>query len=281
MAGYSLDFQVKASALPEAKRWLTFFKLLASSYGLDVTYRTRVIGRSSRNIKVAVDGKIWMIQHLDRRLGNEILAYLRAHGFNRSVFNSTILPFLIAHKGNVDDAADNLFRSVTLLEKNGAVVQTSPLSVSAGIQRISRIRRPRQPTHRAVKSLLSALDGWAQSLTTREQTVIAADQAIESWIKARCGLPVDSRKGMGDVLEVAVQRRIINKRQKARVLRYHRLRNKVQHRGRRVTTDTLVNMLDNHLKLIDLWLNPDVKLEGPPPASWKRHLEKSELPRAT
>jgi hypothetical protein len=247
VAGYDLTYEISRGAAGGTKAWLTFFRRTATSLHLDVSYRLKSSGRSIR-VRITIDGPLIMIQHLDRRLGNEVFSFLKGRGFNRRILDGVLSPFLREHKKGALRAAQAIQESTALLQSRGATVRTRPLTVSAAFHKRSWLRRPRSREDRAVAAISQAIDGWLRGVLSRERVAILADQTMEEWLKAICIVPEKSRMGFVDVLKTALGNDLVTQMEAYRLRTYHRIRNRVQHRGGRLSEGTLMNMLDYYVK---------------------------------
>jgi hypothetical protein len=192
-----------------------------------------------------------MIQHLDRRLGDEAFSFLKARGFNRRIIEGALSPFLREHKKGALRASKMIQESVALLQDRGSTVRTRPLTVSPAFHKRSCLRRPRSRQDGAITAISQAVDGWLRGALSGGRVAILADQAMEEWLKAICSVSAKSRMGFTDTLDSALRKGLATRMEAYRLRTYHRARNRVQHRGGRITERTLVNMLDYYVKRMD------------------------------
>ncbi len=251
MAGYDFEFEVPKRYRAVAQQWMKSFKRLARGYNLDVHYSTKITGRGQAQINATVDGSLYAIQHLYRRLVGEVARYAMMND-QTSEMRKYILPkFILAHRESVYQITDDISRLSDMLESYNFVDVTplSDLSVSKNL--LARAEGRRTRLNRAIQTIIQTMDKWSVAELSGEDAVILCDQGMENWLKALMEVPLSSRDGFRDVLDKAIGKGIISRMEAYRLRRFHKTRNRVQHRGGRVRPKTLFSMLSYCSKLVD------------------------------
>lgn len=243
MAGYDFEFEVPARYREAAQQWMKSFKRLARSLALDVHYSTNLTGQGQAQIYVTVDGSLYAIQHLHRRLIHDALQY--AVMSDKAKIMGKILPkFVVAYKEGVCHITDEVFEVASMFGSDAAHLIVSK-------ELLARAEGCRTRLNKSIQTIVQAMDNWAIGELSGENTVILCDQGIEDCLKALLELPSSSRDGFRDVLDKALKKGIISRMEEYRLRRFHETRNRVQHRGGRVRSETVLSMLSYCFRLVD------------------------------
>ena len=246
MAGYDFSFEIPARYRDDARSWLHYFQRYAAMFDLDVSYGTRELSRGRVEAYVTVDGRLPAMQYLYRQLPEGAIHFTRAVGKPTTLARRVIRPFLEANANGIEGITDTVFEHADRLG-----LEPAPLSMSTTLAETAVVRGPRSREGRAIQTIVRALDGWISGTLSPKDTVILCDQGMEDWLKARLRLPIKSKEGFPHVVARALENGLISRREAYRLLRFHSSRNRVQHRGGRVRTQTVWSMLSYCIRLID------------------------------
>jgi hypothetical protein len=246
MAGYDFEAVVTDNLLLDARALMHFFQRAAAQSGLRVTYRTRRISRPSPSIYVTVDGPLPAMQHLHRELARTLgMVWVLGRSRPSAAMQSLAL-FLRANAAGLKGITEMVFRTAADFR-----AQPAPLSVSVALNKAALQQRHRRQEYRAGQRLLGALDAMVAGRSSPEDTLILCDQVVEGWLRHKLGTSVPPRAHHPVLLQEALGQKIISRGAGARLRRYHRARNNVQHRGGRTRRSTVLNMIDVAIRVME------------------------------
>lgn len=252
MAGYDFEFDVPIGFADATTGWLSFFRRCTAHQHLEVRWKSFLKSTNRRWYYVQVDGPLPQMQHVERQLPNQAFGYINATRDPGRFVRYVLAPFSIANARGlrnitslVFDVADELDRRLA----GGAKSLGPRLALAPTLLKVTKTRSRRPGAH-AIASIVRALDGLATGSLTSANAIILSDQAMEEWLKDNIGLK-KSKLGLGDVLEHAVASKVVRKREATQLRRFHRIRNGVQHRRRRVQLSTAYQLIGYYLNVVN------------------------------
>jgi hypothetical protein len=198
-----------------------------------------------------------MLQFLDRQLSQEAIRFLRIFVNPLQLTQECVWPFLKEYHEGVHYLSDQMFQLLSWVKDKAPQLpelhklQTADLIVSPESSKIGTAQPVRGHEERAKQSVVRVIDGWLSGQIRESDAIILCDQAIEDWLKGRLRLPKTSRAGFQEVTRIAEDEEIITKMQAYRLKRFHKARNRIQHRGGEVKATTVVSFLDYTARLFD------------------------------
>jgi len=251
VAGYDFTFYCPKRFRKDAQAFLRFFCAAASRMGLDAKFRTYVRPRRRVECYVQVDGHLGTMQTLDKGIGRISLTYIRALGRPLALSDRVVLPCLKANREGVRGITDLISEDVRTFRRMGFTAAQSAFSVSSEVQEKANLIEPVNRLDRAVKTIVELKVAWFSEGEPNERVVILADQAMEDLLKARLGLPERTSRGFGAVVELAKENGLLSPWEAYRLRRFHKTRNRAQHRGGRVVDSTVRSMLELYIRLLN------------------------------
>jgi len=246
MAEYDLEFNTPLRYREDAQQWMNYFQRLAQNLGLEVHYRTRATEQGQTEVYTTINGPLPAIQYLDRRIAREAARYAMASGKPKTLQKHVLAPFMEGQRQGVQNITNLVFDV-----SNHLGAEPAKLSISTDLSQRAAPTKSRTRVDKGIKTIIRAIDGWITGDLSDENAVILCDQGVEDWLKSRLKLPASSRDGFHTVVDKAVDKGIINRMEAYRLRRFHKTRNRVQHRGGRVRPKTVFSMLSYCSRLID------------------------------
>ena len=246
MAGYDFTFSVASTLHPEATLWLRFAQRLSRIRGLELHYRCAKRTLRHAEFYVRVDGPLPEMQRLQRQLPEYYLPYVLGRNGPTKTAVKVISRYITENGVGVARITNVVFDLARQLESSPSRLSFSPkVMIRAGLE------RARMPEDRVVKGLVGTIDGWLSDRLSNEQTLIACDQAMENWLKVRLALPATDRSHFPALLSQAIQASHLTRTEGHRLSIYHRSRNRVQHRSGKVKRETVRQMLEFVVSLVN------------------------------
>lgn len=245
MAGYDAEFIVATALQRDAADLTRFFQRAARGLGLVVG-----VTRRDSTFRLVVDGPLPAMQHLAREFRRAVGYWVLAHPRPKSAARIAA-QFVHANDGGVRRITTSVFRLVETFSRHHNGARPSELVVSSAGQDAATRGRPRRNDARIMQRIVAVLDGLLTRRMTPEDATVVCDQAVESWLRSELRGRVDRRTAFPSLLAEAVVVGLMSKRGSANVLRYHRMRNRVQHRGGRAQKPAVLRMLDCSIEVVE------------------------------
>jgi hypothetical protein len=257
MAGLDVIINCRSSLQREVEDWLRFFQRLCDEYQIYNDSRIETNEDEQLHIEVSISGNIAILQFLDRQLSQEAVRFLRIYVNPLQLAHNCVWPFLNEYHEGVHYLSDQMFQLLSWVKDNAPQLpelhklQTAELIISPESSKLGTSQSARGREERAKQSVVRVIDGWLSGQIRENDAIILCDQAIEDWLKGQLGLPKTSRAGFQEVTRIAQEERLITKMQAYRLKRFHKARNRIQHRGGAVKSTTVVSFLDYAIRLFD------------------------------
>lgn len=227
-----------------------FLRYLQSIYKrneLEFHYKTsRASKEKVIEIYITIDGPLPAMQHTQRMLPELFEYYTHFATGVRDVRAHILIPFFLANQDGLEKITDNVFKISKALGGS-----PNPFAVSNALANKARSSGKKARESQVSKEIIWAIDNWHLGKISKKEAVILCDQAMEDWLKFKLSLPKTSRKGFVDVLNEAGDLEIISKMERYKLLRFHKARNRVQHRGGTIKSQTVNSMLKFYLDLLN------------------------------
>lgn len=247
VAGYDLSFSVKADMRTKVQEFLRYVQSIYKSNELEFHYKTSKLNDNKIiEVYIKIDGPLPAMQHTQRMFPEIFEYYTHVVTRAREVRNHIMIPFFIANKGGLKKITDNIFRISK--ELGGS---PNPLAVSTTLSNKALSSGKKARESQVYKQIISAIDSWFSGSLSKKEVMILCDQAMEDWLKLKLSLPNASRKGFVDVLNEASNSGAISKMERYKLLRFHKARNRVQHRGGTIRSQTVNSMFKFYLGLLN------------------------------
>ena len=257
MAGLDIIINCTSSLQKEVGDWLRFFQRLCDENQIYSDARVETNEIDQLHIEVSISGNIAILQFLDRQLSQEAIRFLRIYVNPLQLAHECVWPFLNEYHEGVHYLSDQMFQLLSWVKDKAPQLpelhklQTSDLIVSPESSKRGAAQSVRGYEERAKQSVVRIIDGWLSGQIRQNDAIILCDQAIEDWLKGRLQLPKTSRAGFQEVTRIAQSQKLITKMQAYRLKRFHKARNRIQHRGGSVKATTVVSFLHYAARLFD------------------------------
>lgn len=252
MASYDFAFYAPTRLRARARHWLRFLQAVAAPRNLEMNFETAAAPLGRVRCYVYVRGSLAAMQNLERELVNQLLPYSRAIRDPQTVLRDVIIPSLRANRQGVKRITGLLYLLADQIEDSRLPKPViSPMSAGPTVREIALQRRPKTAGQRCAKAITRTIDQWLSHRLPIKDAVILCDQAMEEFLKAEVRLPPLSSKGFNQVADDAATAGFVTRREAYWLRRFHRTRNRLQHRGRRVRSETAVSMFEFFLALLN------------------------------
>lgn len=252
MAIYDFAFYVPKRLRARARHWLRFLQAAAAARNLEMNFETAAAPLGRVRCYVYVRGSLAAMQNLEREITNQLLPYSRAITDPQTVLRDVIIPSLRANRQGVKRITGLLHLFADQIKESRLPKPVmSPLSAGPAVRDFALQRRPKTAGQQCAKAIIKTVDQWLSHGLPIKDAVILCDQSMEEFLKAELRLPQRSGKGFNEVTNDAAKVGLVTRQEAYRLRRFHRTRNRLQHRGGRVQSETAVSMFDFILALLN------------------------------
>jgi hypothetical protein len=108
-----------------------------------------------------------------------------------------------------------------------------PQSIFANLVEKEKFRGHHSAEGRAIRNLGRAINGWSSGNLSPLDVLVLCDQSMEDWLKTRLALPAWSARSFPELLNKALEKKLLTRSDAARLQRIHKLRARLgNHRGK-------------------------------------------------
>lgn len=101
-----------------------------------------------------------------------------------------------------------------------------PQAILANLAEKEKLKGHHSPEGRAIRTVSRAMNGWSSGNLSELDALVLCDQAMEDWLKARLKVPAWSARSLSQLLEKAVERKLLMRSDVIRFLKIHDLRSR-------------------------------------------------------
>lgn len=123
--------------------------------------------------------------------------------------------------------------------------------IFANLAEKEKIKGHHSPEGRAIRTLSRALNGWSTGNLAAVDVLALCDQAIEDWLKARLKLPMWSMPNLPQLLEKAIDQKLIARFEAARLRKIRLARKQMHEGGRTPAVDEVESALRFCIQLVE------------------------------
>ena len=123
-------------------------------------------------------------------------------------------------------------------------------AIFANLAEKERIKGHHSAEGRAIRTLSRALNGFSSGNLSRRDVMVLCDQAVEDWLKARCGVSPWSTRSLPELLVTAVEADRITRPEAVRLEKLRNARNSTDE-GADEPAQEVESMLEFCIELIE------------------------------